>query len=568
MTDKRIRCAIYTRKSTEEGLEKEFNTLDAQREAGEAYVKSQMHEGWQVIPTMYDDGGFTGGNMNRPALQQLIADMKAGKINIIVVYKVDRLTRSLADFAKLVEMLDEYGVSFVSVTQQFNTSTSMGRLTLNVLLSFAQFEREVIGERVRDKVAASKKKGMWMGGCPPLGYNADERKLVINKTEAKIVRRVFELYLQNKSASTALAELNDAGIKNKTWKTKKGRLMGGQKFSRTIIYRILKEPLYLGKIRHKDNLYEGLHDAIISEDVWNRAQELIASQTVARTKILTESGTILRGKCVDPEGRKYTTTYSVKNKHTHHRYYLNKHTNHRIRGDNLEQVVFDAVAHVCLKPENMKLCLNGEYALLSEEEGTYRLQNLWTNWPTMSEKARHKIAQAMIDKITILPDSTTIRIKYEALNQLLKNYKVLPIEKSTLPELVNEPSVILDDDRLEITLNIIFKVQGRTQQSFTPEGKAFETFKTVSYNMTLVNALAKGHKWDQLIRQKNYTPEKIANEYGVSKGYVSSMLRLTLLCPEIVESILSGKQPAHLQLKDLARPFPYDWEAQKRQFSY
>jgi DNA invertase Pin-like site-specific DNA recombinase len=263
MGGKRPRCAIYTRKSTEAGLEQDFNSLDAQREACEAYIKSQTHEGWKLLPRHYDDAGLSGGTLNRPALRCLLDDIDAGRVDVIVVYKVDRLTRSLTDFAKLVELFDEHEVSFVSVTQQFNTTTSMGRLTLNVLLSFAQFEREVIGERIRDKVAQSKAKGIWMGGPVPLGYDLGDRELLINPTEAELVRQIFALYLERGSVRALKAELDRMGIRSKIRRHRNGRVTGGGPFSRGHLYRLLANPFYIGKLPHKGKLHDGKHEAIV-----------------------------------------------------------------------------------------------------------------------------------------------------------------------------------------------------------------------------------------------------------------------------------------------------------------
>src|SRR4030088_966343 len=265
----RKRCAIYTRKSSEEGLEQEFNSLHAQREASEAYILSQRHEGWVVVPTAYDDGGFSGGNLERPGLQRLLADVRAGRIDVIVTYKVDRLTRSLADFARLIEIFDAHHVSFVSVTQQFNTTTSMGRLTLNVLLSFAQFEREVTGERIRDKIAASKKKGMWMGGNPPLGYTVRDRKLVVIEREAETVRHIFQRYADLGSVRLLKAELEAQGTVGKRWTSASGKTWGGKPIGRGALYLILQNRLYCGEIVHKDQSYPGEHRAIIDPALWD-----------------------------------------------------------------------------------------------------------------------------------------------------------------------------------------------------------------------------------------------------------------------------------------------------------
>src|SRR5689334_24609650 len=280
MSSPRIRrCAIYTRKSTEEGLEQDFNSLQAQREACEAYIKSQAHEGWKLKPAHYDDGGFSGGSMERPALQHLLADINAGLVDTIVVYKVDRLTRSLADFAKMVEAFDAKGVSFVSVTQQFNTTTSMGRLTLNVLLSFAQFEREVTAERIRDKIAASKQKGMWMGGLVPLGYEAKNRELTIVETEAKTVRLLFDLYLKLGTVMKVKAEAERLGLMTKRRTDITGRITGGGPFSRGHLHWILSNPVYAGQIAHKGVTHPGRHPAIIDAQKFEAVQQQLAGNT-------------------------------------------------------------------------------------------------------------------------------------------------------------------------------------------------------------------------------------------------------------------------------------------------
>src|SRR6202041_3057850 len=278
----KLRCAVYTRKSSEEGLEQEFNSLDAQREACEAYIVSQRHEGWITLAAGYDDGAYSGGTMERPALQRLLEDIRARKIEIVVVYKVDRLTRSLADFAKIVEILDAQGVSFVSVTQAFNTTSSMGRLTLNILLSFAQFEREVTGERIRDKIAASKKKGMWMGGLPSLGYDVKDRKLIVNETEAATVRHIFRRYVELKSVRELKEDLDCAGIVSKIRTASDGSPYGGQSLARGALYLMLQNRIYRGEIVHKGKSYPGDHEAIIDETLWGDVQTILSGNRVPR----------------------------------------------------------------------------------------------------------------------------------------------------------------------------------------------------------------------------------------------------------------------------------------------
>ena len=314
MTKRSLRCAIYTRVSTDQGLEQDFNSLDAQREASEAYIKSQAHEGWRLIRDHYDDGGFSGGSMDRPALQKLLVDVQARRIDVIVVYKVDRLTRSLADFAKLVETFDAHGVSFVSVTQSFNTTTSMGRLTLNVLLSFAQFEREVTGERIRDKIAASKKKGMWMGGVVPLGYRVEDRALHIVEDHAEIVRSLFRRYLEAGSVVRLKQQLDADGVRLPVRIDGGGRSTGGGLFSRGHIYKILSNPIYVGRIAHKGQIHEGQQAPIVTQDLWNDVRQSLGDHLgAARTKRTRQSSdALLTGKLYDDSDRRMNPTWAKK----------------------------------------------------------------------------------------------------------------------------------------------------------------------------------------------------------------------------------------------------------------
>src|SRR5436305_3115758 len=311
---KAFRCAIYTRKSSEEGLEQDFNSLHAQRESCDAYIKSQKREGWMALRTLYDDGGYSGGSMERPALQRLLGDIPSKAVNVVVVYKVDRLTRSLADFAKIVEIFDAAGVSFVSVTQQFNTTTSMGRLTLNVLLSFAQFEREVTGERIRDKIAASKQKGMWMGGWVPIGYDRKDRTLIINEAEAKTVRTIFELFLKLRNVRKLQAELARLKLRTKRYPTSTGKILGGLPFSRGHIYRILSNPLYIGEIAHKDIRHAGQHPSIVDRQTWDEVNALLGNNRRAhRDRTKAGYANLLAGLIYDEAGRRFVSSHTTKN---------------------------------------------------------------------------------------------------------------------------------------------------------------------------------------------------------------------------------------------------------------
>ena len=321
----RVRCAIYTRKSSEDGLEQEFNSLDAQREACEAYLRSQKHEGWHVLAALYDDPGFSGGNMERPALKRLLADIGARKVDVVVVYKVDRLTRSLADFAKIVEVFDANAVSFVSITQAFNTTTSMGRLTLNVLLSFAQFEREVTGERIRDKITASKKKGLWMGGQPSLGYDVKDRKLIVNDAEAETVRAIFRRYLELGSVRALKTVLEAEGVVSKRRTAADGSAYGGQSFSRGALYQMLQNRVYRGEIVHKGSAYPGEHTPIVDEELWRQVQKKLEANGVERRGARDEAklAYLLPGVLFDDAGQRMTPTHAIK-KGVRYRYYVSR----------------------------------------------------------------------------------------------------------------------------------------------------------------------------------------------------------------------------------------------------
>ena len=319
-----VRCAIYTRKSSEAGLDQDFNSLDAQREACEAYIASQKHEGWTALSTFYDDGGVSGGTLERPALERLLGDIEEDLIDTIVVYKVDRLTRTLSDFARLVEIFDRKAVSFVSVTQQFNTTTSMGRLTLNVLLSFAQFEREVTGERIRDKIAAAKKKGLWMGGNPPLGYDVKNKELVVNEAEAETVRYIFRQYREIESVRELRSRIAAEGVTSKRRIMRDGSIAGDKPINRGALYYLLQNRLYLGEIVHKEKSYPGKHEAIVDEALWDEVQDILAANTNGERRKEARQPSLLTGLVVDEQGESLTPSHAVK-KGRRYRYYVSHH---------------------------------------------------------------------------------------------------------------------------------------------------------------------------------------------------------------------------------------------------
>ncbi len=426
-------CAIYTRKSTEEGLDQDFNTLDAQREACEAYILSQKAEGWKAIKANYDDGGFSGGNIERPGLKKLIKDIKAGKVQTVVVYKIDRLTRSLTDFSKLVEVFDEHGVTFVSVTQSFNTTTSIGRLTLNVLLSFAQFEREVTGERIRDKIAASKKKGMWMGGHPPLGYQRIERKLVPKSEESKTVELIFEEYLSLKSVRLLSEMLANKNIRTPRRVSKKGRHYGGKEYSRGHLYKILNNPVYIGKVRHKYKIYEGQHETIIDNDVFENVQNLLNQQAVVRTAKSRDSGQLLKGLLYDVDGTIYSPTYTSKGKKRYSYYISQNLLQYR---DHPKGVLARVPAH-----EIEKTVTDGLQEWLSHDSN---LVPLFTSTAAQTLKwisnqhvdINHEDLRGVLNKVILSHDEIELRIDACKLSAYLTKALDIALEQPALKEVV------------------------------------------------------------------------------------------------------------------------------------
>jgi DNA invertase Pin-like site-specific DNA recombinase len=427
-TQPKLRCAVYTRKSTDEGLDMEYNSLEAQRDAGLSYIASQRHEGWIALPDGYDDGGYSGGNIERPGLKRLMADIEAGRIDIVVVYKIDRLTRSLTDFSKLVDVFDRAGVSFVSVTQQFNTATSMGRLMLNVMLSFAQFEREVTGERIRDKIAASKAKGMWMGGVPPLGYDVVDRHLVVNETEAELARNIFRRYAEHGSAAMLVRELAIEGRTTKQWRTQSGNEREGRTIDQQYLFKMLRNPIYLGKITHKGKEYDGQHPAIISQAAWDAVQVHVARRHRGKRDRITEYPALLAGLLFAPDGQKLLHTYTKKKSGTLYRYYvpyLHKRHNADATLDpnamrvghlpaaEIEAVVVQQIQSALRAPEMLiavwRSCRSQpEGATLDEAHIVVSMQHIDRLWAELSPHEQQRVARLMIERIQLHSEGLTI----------------------------------------------------------------------------------------------------------------------------------------------------------------
>ncbi len=456
--NKLVRCAVYTRKSTEEGLEQEYNTLDAQREACESYIQSQVSRGWEIIPTHYDDGGFTGANTDRPAFNRLITDIKAGLIDTVVVYKVDRLSRSLADFANIMELFDKHNVSFVSVTQYFDTSSSIGRMTLNILITFAQFEREMISERIRDKISRSRQKGKYMGGQPVLGYDVIEKKLVINENEKYQVQKIYDFYVNNRSISEIVDIINNWGWTTKQWKTKRGRLAGGRPFNKQVLYTILKNPLYIGKIRHHDKVYDGEHEAIITQDIFNNVQILLKTNSVAQTNTNRRRinsmlrGVLFCGSCGSRMVKSYTSKNSKK-----YTYYTclnaikngrNKCSNKSVPSVKLDEFVVNHIKDLATNPEFL-----GRFIEAYSKQKHSEIENIKNELKTLTVKlASYQIERDRMALDNKLTDIEALDRTNEQLEKVSDRIQYLEKKKNILSD------TYLNAGDITITLNKFFPV--------------------------------------------------------------------------------------------------------------
>jgi len=567
---KLIRCAIYTRKSSEEGLEQAFNSLDAQREACLAYIESQRHEGWRPVLTVYDDGGYSGGNMERPALGQLLTDIDARRIDTVVVYKVDRLTRSLADFAKIVERFEAAGVSFVSVTQQFNTTTSMGRLTLNVLLSFAQFEREVTGERIRDKIAASKRKGMWMGGPVPLGYDRKDRQLVVNPEGAERVRLIFRLYLEHKSVRSLKTELDRRGIRNTVKSSKIGRTSEGMPYSRGTLYTILKTRLYRGEISHRDAVYPGQHEPIVSTELWEAVQALTAANNQAkRTSAYARDPSLLAGLLIDDRDNRLTPMHSTKGS-KRYRYYVSQavihgHTEKQGRVKRLP--AHDIERHVIRRLEGLLTTgqeLLDRVALPSDDAATHKaLLDGAQAWKDLSQREPAQVRSfllATLRRVTVEERAVQIALSRSRLRTVL-------FRGGEIPHVVLKPSGVREepDDVIQLTVDATIRRCGGVTRLIVPGESVGE--RTAKPNAALIKAVARAHVWyERLLSGKVKSLHAIALEHKMTDRYVGHILRCTFLAPDLVEAILHGHQPPELTLDRLLDDLPLDWAKQREAF--
>lgn len=546
-----IRCAIYTRKSHEEGLEQDFNSLDAQWEACKAYVESQKQEGWKLLSERYDDGGISGGHLERPGLQSLLDDIDAGRIDMVVVYKIDRLTRSLADFARLVERFDKVDCSFVSVTQAFNTSTSMGRLTLNVLLSFAQFEREVTAERIRDKLAASARRGLWMGGLAPLGYDPhpdpNKRELVLNEAEAPHVRRIFQLYDQHQCLGEVSRQAELEGIRSKTRFFASGAQLGGKVTSRGAIHSTLTNPVYLGMVRHKENAYPANHPAIIDEHLWGRVQKSLKEKSARQRGQRSQKsgkGSPLTGKLFDENGDRLTPTYAS-SEGRRWRYYVSRSLmgqksdaadGWRLPAAKLEKVVAEAFGN-WLRSAPEKLLTN-------PSANTFNKVSAALGQLEQQEGSAWKQCFGLLNRVEVRAGELGLKMDAEALAE------VIGIEESELSKtaLAHTEGFSLKKRGVETVL-----ILGAANPELDP---------------TLINAVAKAHIWMKAWR-KGSSLSDIAKSIGWTPSPLRQRLKLAFLSPDITKAILDGRQPADLSLEKILRSdLPLDWDRQAKKFGF
>ncbi len=555
MAERVQRCAVYTRKSTEDGLEQEFNSLDAQYEACAAYIASQRHEGWMLHPERYDDGGFSGGNLERPGLKRLLADVAAGKVDIILLYKIDRLTRSLSDFARIVDVLDTAGASFVSITQSFNTTTSMGRLTLNMLLSFAQFEREVTGERIRDKIAASKRRGMWMGGTVPLGYDVRERRLVPNHAEAQTVRHIMRRYITLGSVPELVDELAREGYSTKLQVGASGPRRGGCKFQRGTLYHLLSNPIYRGKIVHKGQQHDGEHEAIVPQQLWDEVQAAIADRTSGSSRRLRATQpSLLVGMLTDGEGRAMTPSHATK-PGVRYRYYVTRpdlidgSPAWRMSAHDIEKLVCDQLAELLLDQQQIAALIMtaDDYAQVLQkviEHGDIAAATLRSG----SVHARAGLLAKLCPRVTLGDEAVSVMVEPARLAT------VLGLDQHLRP----------DPNMIQLACPAT-KVRRGHQLRLVIPGPEQPLARSAVRDDKLVALIAEAHAAQQLmLAHPGKSIGCVAASQKRCRTRLAQQVSLSCIAPDIVAAIVEGRQPATLTAAALLRlKLPSSWAQQR-----
>jgi DNA invertase Pin-like site-specific DNA recombinase/predicted nuclease with RNAse H fold len=543
---KPVRCAIYTRKSTEEGLEQDFNSLDAQREACAAYILSQAGEGWTRVPDSYDDGGLSGGSLERPALKRLLDDVSAGRIDIIVVYKVDRLTRSLLDFARLVEAFDVAGVSFVSVTQAFNTTSSMGRLTLNMLLSFAQFEREVTAERIRDKLAASKARGMWMGGTPPLGYRPEGRSLAVVEPHAVIVREIFSRYLRLGAVRELAEELAAEGIEVPARTSSTGRAFGQRPFCRGQLYGILRNPVYVGLISHKGRTYPGNQPALVDRETWDAVQAKLSANLKGERRGRRAAQGLLSGRITDEAGDPLIPVHTRKGSRRY-AYYASRAKHHLVAHMTLPGLRLPVGETDRLVASTILRKLEDPWSL-AEQAGLKPLDTLPERCLSLTCRLREEpqtIIPALVTWVVVTLDSLEITLSREGLSDALK----VPLSWNRRAPLV------LEAKARRVRAGGTVRLASRDGAAAVPRA-----------DPTLVQLVVRARHFWRRLRSEGITVTQLAKAEGISPTWAGRILRVAFLSPAVVEAILDGRVRTGVDAKKLlqTRAIPMDWNEQER----
>lgn len=547
-TKKIVKCAIYTRKSTEEGLEQDFNSLDAQREACEAYIKSQQHEGWVLVGKEYNDGGFSGGTLERPAVKELFNDIEAGDVDIVVVYKVDRLTRSLMDFSKIVELFDSHNASFVSITQHFNTTTSMGRLTLNILLSFAQFEREVTGERIRDKVAASKKKGMWMGGCVPIGYEIADKKLLVEKNFASVIKIIYDKYLELKSVHKLKTFLDESNIRSRS----------GKVFSKGNLYNILSNKIYIGLIRHKNNTYNGEHKPIIEFETFEKVQKLLLENRVDKNcGLKSSSNSLLAGKIYDDKNNRMSPSHSNTRKRKY-RYYVSLAVTKLKKGQagSVSKIPAGEIEKFVVEEIKNFLQNTKKVQKLVKDLNVINQNDIINAIAGITDFSNPKLIRAVLEKVVISKEWIEIILSQNQLIETLKN----------LANCLEPPIESAKPSGDTITIKKDIRISTTSQAGCNTLIIPICSNVVPMPNQHLIKVIVKSHYWNELLLTGvAKTSQDIQRLEGLNdNSYLKQVLGLRFLAPDITEAILNGTQPRDLTMTKLFSIKTLDWQEQKR----
>lgn len=578
VTTKKIRCAIYTRKSREEGLEQNFNSLHAQRFAAENYIASQIHEGWVLNPEHYDDGAYSGGNTDRPAFQRMLKDIADGKIDCVVVYKVERMCRSNADFVGIIETFDRHNVNFVSVTESFNTGTASGRLMLGMLINFAQYERELCSERIRDKFANSKKKGIWMGGNLPFGYNLKDRNLLINDEEARVIASIYNQFIKTESITQVTRNLNEAGITTKKWVSKNGTIHKGNKFGKNTVERILKNPLYIGKVTHKNSVYPGQHEAIISEEVFNLVQVIFAKDRkekvflpISRISSPPLLKSVINCGCC---GCAMSPTYTSKDNKKYRYYVCSRKLRSGEKGcpvgsigaSQLEELVKNQILKILKKPEIMVHTMNAALDDAAENDIISYFQNIEKIWDELFPVEQVRIINLLVKQMIVCEDRVDLKIFKKGLVSLASEMNQVNSKTEEVPN----PDI--DDETIEISFPVKFrKKKGYVTLILANESDDAQQDKiSENHNEKLISAFSTAYRWQQMIKNKEVESlSEIAKIERTDKAYIAKIFKLNYVAPDIIRAILDGAQPGHLKLRDFTHTaIPDLWEEQREFYGF